>query len=224
MQVVLNNAFKYAVKDYFYLIDRQYPYKLVLKLVADRYRLNTTQRIVLNRGIFSGEDASRRKIQKLNSIQGEILHVDLYNVLFTIGNYLLGRVVFIANDSFIRDAGEFYGKIEQMDILEQGVDLLVEYLQNAGPRSVIFYIDDPVDSSHAVTALLHQNERLKNLSGSVRACLSPDRELIALQNGVIASSDSIIIDESPLQIFDLGGAVLLEKYAPALLDLTEINT
>lgn len=196
---------------------------MVLKLVADRYRLNTTQRIVLNRGIFSRDDAGRRKAKKISEVRDQDLHVDLYNTLFTIGNYLLGRVVFIANDSFVRDAGEFYGKIEQMELLERSLDLILEYLEYSQPRSVVFYVDEPVDSSREMIDLLHENDRMVPISGSIRSCFSPDTELIALQEGVIASADSIIIDETGLPVFDLGGAVLLRKFEPRLLDLSDYN-
>ncbi len=44
MREIVNDAFRDAAGDYFWLLNRNYPQRLVYKIVCDRYKLNTLQR------------------------------------------------------------------------------------------------------------------------------------------------------------------------------------
>ena len=56
----INEDFKLACRDYFYLVDHHFPERGVLKLVGDRYRLDGDQRTVLYRGISSRKRSDMR--------------------------------------------------------------------------------------------------------------------------------------------------------------------
>jgi hypothetical protein len=47
---LMSDAFINACHDYYYLLNRHFPERGVLKLVGDRYRLDGDQRTVLYRG------------------------------------------------------------------------------------------------------------------------------------------------------------------------------
>ena len=66
-----DHIFKQACRDYYYLIDRNYPERGTLKLIGDRYRLSGDQRTVLYRGISSQERSDMRKMLLVNDIDGE---------------------------------------------------------------------------------------------------------------------------------------------------------
>ena len=88
MTEVLTPGFIEAIKDYYLLLNKEYPQKEILKLTGNRYKLNRIQRILLYRGIFPDQLARSRKEKKTDLILNPCLCVDTYNVLFTISNYL----------------------------------------------------------------------------------------------------------------------------------------
>jgi len=95
---MITPEFKQAIQDYSQLLEKQYPRKQILKLIGDRYLLDKPQRTMLSRGVFLYRDVENRQYKKTVSIAGRILYIDACNVLFSIANYLLGRLVFLSND------------------------------------------------------------------------------------------------------------------------------
>ena len=95
----LSKNFGNAVKDYYYLLGRDYPQKATIKLIGDRYRLTGIERSVLLRGIVKKEIAFERKkkILKELTISNRQLIIDCYNVLITINTYLNGNFIYISN-------------------------------------------------------------------------------------------------------------------------------
>ena len=84
------------------------------------------------------------RIQKtVHEIDAREVRIDAYNVFFTISNYLLGRIVFISNDRFLRDAGEVYGKLHKEPVFERAIDLTMKYLKKSSPSRVEFLLDKP---------------------------------------------------------------------------------
>ena len=97
---IITDDFTKAARDFAYLMDQHYPRKSILKIVGDRYMLNSFQRVLLSRGVFTDSDLRRRIRKTITGIEGKEVYVDAYNILFTVCNYLLGRMVFIGNDHF----------------------------------------------------------------------------------------------------------------------------
>jgi hypothetical protein len=56
MTYVADQEFTSACRDYFYLIDKNYPERGSLKIVGDRYRLSGDQRTILYRGYLPAKD------------------------------------------------------------------------------------------------------------------------------------------------------------------------
>ena len=129
MNDLLTDSFKQAVKDYSFLMDKDYPEKSTLKLVGDRYRLTGLQRTVLFRGITSTGKTRSRQSKITHDPKGKKLYVDGYNVLFTIMNYLMGKTVFICNDGFMRDSGGTYGGIEDETLFYKAVELFFDFIK-----------------------------------------------------------------------------------------------
>jgi hypothetical protein len=190
-----------------------------LKIVGDRYLLNTFQRILLSRGIFP-EDAVRSRIKNTTeSITGREIHIDTYNVLFTISNYLLGRIVFISNDLFIRDAGEVYGKLHKDPVFTRSIDLLAGYLSKVKAGHVEFHIDKPVSFSAELAGSLRETFSQSGISVSANLEKNPDATLIRLNSGIVATSDSDVLDETAMPVTDLAHMVLKDRFTLKLPDL-----
>jgi hypothetical protein len=215
----ITDDFINAARDFAYLMDRQYPRKAILKIVGDRYLLNTFQRIMLSRGIFRKDDIQRRNRKTIRQIDYQAVSIDAYNVLFTISNYLLGRMVFLSNDGFLRDAGEVYGKLHKDPVFPRAIEMTLKYLRKKSPSSVSFLLDKPISHSAELAGRLRSNLEREKIPGDAQVDKNPDAVLILQGNGIIASSDSDILDETELPIVDLAHLVLADNFSLDLPDL-----
>lgn len=179
--------------DYTYLLERGYPTKASLKLVGDRYRLSASHRTILFRGVTTREAASRRRKTLTRSCRSEVLRIDGYNVLFTVGNYLLGRELFIAVDGFLRDAGETHGGGMPQEVFDRAVELTVSFLADSRPSSVEFVFDRPISHSGQTAARMKEILTAAAIAGTSVTEPSADAVLKS-GDGVVATSDSAIID------------------------------
>ena len=196
-------VFFFFFNDYFLLLNRNYPERAALKLVGDRYRLSGSQRNCLYRGITSQANSDIRILKRTENPKHQLIHVDGYNVIFTIMNYLLGKVLFVAYDGFLRDSGESYGKIEKPDLFIRSANLFLDCLTAASPERTIVYLDASVDDSEKHRKMIEDGLWARSLSGEIRFSRYADKELLKIKKGIIASSDSEIIDHSDVGIFDL---------------------
>jgi hypothetical protein len=219
---VINDEFIRAARDFAYLMNQQYPRKTILKIVGDRYMLNTFQRILLNRGIFRDEDIRLRIQKTVSNIDSQAVCIDAYNVFFTISNYLLGRIVFFSNDRFLRDAGEVYGKLNKDPVFIRAIDLTMNYLKKIGPANVEFLLDKPVSHSAELAGKLRASLEKESIPGNAQIDKNPDDVLIRQSSGIIASSDSDILDETELPIVDLAHLVLAENFSLDLPDMGKL--
>jgi hypothetical protein len=219
---VVNDEFIKAARDFAYLMNQRYPRKTILKIVGDRYLLNTFQRILLSRGIFRDDDIQRRIQKKVSDIDARAVRIDAYNVFFTISNYLLGRIVFISNDRFLRDAGEVYGKLHKEPVFERAMDLTIMYLKKRRPSSVEFLLDKPISHSAELAGRLRASLEKEGIRGDAQVDKNPDAVLIRRDSGIIATSDSDVLDETELPIVDLAHLILADNFTLDLPDLGKL--
>lgn len=208
----MNKSFEDAATDYFLLLNKEYPEAPTLKLVGDRYRLTGLQRIVLFRGITSEEKAASRKAKISADPCGKKLHVDGYNVLFSIMNYLLGKTIFIANDGMLRDSGGVYGDIEDETFFYKAADVLFDFVKKSGVQSVAIYLDSPVSNSAFHAKEFAKRMTKARIDGKIVLAKPADAELKKVSDGIIATSDSGVIDATGCEIFDLARNALAANY------------
>lgn len=212
----LSHDFKQAMEDYTLLLEKKYPRKTILELVSTRYNLNHFERSILYRGISpSGKAAARReKLAGPEAAAGQPIHIDLFNGLFTVAAYLRGFPVYLSNDGLLRDASESHGDAEWMPHLARALDLLPPFLEKEGPSTVFIYIDNPLEYQRQVVEQTHEHCSKCSLDHEIILHDSPDHLLEKATRGVLASSDSTIIDRSPLPVLDLPRAVLEHHFEP----------
>lgn len=217
MRPVLTQNFTLAIRDYTFLLNNKYPEREVLKLVGNRYKLSHIQRTIIYRGI-SGKDRIGSRTGRLVSRINNDLIIDGYNVIFTITNYLLGKVVFVSNDNLLRDAGEVSGKAIDNPMFNRAIDLLINYLSRLEIIRCIVFIDEPVNKSDELARLLEEKITSNNILGEIRVVKSPDKEIINSKAGIVASSDSEIIDQSNLPVVDLPRIIIEQTFSPSFLN------
>lgn len=219
---IINDEFIRAARDFAYLMNQRYPRKTILKIVGDRYLLNTFQRILLSRGIFRDDDIQMRIQKTVHEIDAREVRIDAYNVFFTISNYLLGRIVFISNDRFLRDAGEVYGKLHKEPVFERAIDLTMKYLKKSSPSRVEFLLDKPISFSAELAGKIRASLESAKITGDAQVEKNPDTVLIRHESGIIATSDSDVLDETELPIVDLAHLVLADSFTLDLPDLEKL--
>lgn len=219
----LSKSFVEAANDYLYLLERNYPQKSILKLVGDKYQLISQERSMLFRGIISRESCNYRKTRMADSIQdGSSIFIDGYNIIRTIGSYLLGKPVFIAMDGFVRDASEMHRTTLKKKILDQTIDLIITNLTTNKPENVIIYLDEPVSKSGELAFELNNRLSKAGIAGIAKTVHSPDHFLKDVDSGIISTSDSAIIDHSQALVFDLAKVILVDNYQPELNNFEEM--
>ncbi len=215
-------AFREAAKDYFTLLNKQYPEKASIALVGDRYRLSKDERMVLFRGITSKDRAVSRKSKlTLLPVLPE-LHIDGYNVLFTLLNYRLGKLLFIGNDGYLRDAGGTHGRLTHTELFLELAEGFFAHLCTLGFRTVHVYLDSPVSHSALHAGEIRDLLLQKGLEGDCALGDSADYLLKRASPPCISSSDTAIIDALPGPFFDAARSYLEERYRSRFLDLFEL--
>ncbi len=220
----LSNSFTTAGHDYVYLLERSYPAKTVLSLVATRYSLSAAERSMLYRGVSPSAEAKKRKAKKTTSEKSSnnaTIHVDTLNVLLTIHTYLAGKPVFISSDGFLRDASEAHGN-KDLPHLERSVTLLISFLDKKETGKCIFYLDEKADNSPAVKNSLEPFLSSAGYNSEIITNNMTDRMIEQARDGVIATSDSTIIDRSPLPVVDLPEETLRYHFDPVFISLQDI--
>ena len=203
-----------AINDYYFLLNKKYPQKAIIKIVGDKYKLSGIERTILYRGIFNLKECIQRKTKICNGLVQKKITVDSYNVLITIGSYLNGNILFIGNDGVLRDASEVHGKIYRTELLERSLNLLFQYFNQQNISQADFFIDKPVSFSGKLKLILEKELQQHHISGSAKLYKSPDFYLKNVTEGLIASSDSVVISKAKTSVFDLAYHVLMHHFRP----------
>lgn len=217
--------FKDAANDYFLLLNRGYAPKPALKLVGDRRRLSGLQRKVLFRGICPEEKIAGRKeklLSDFSQLKNKKFHIDGYNVLFTVMNFLLGKEVFIANDGVIRDVGDYAG-IEQPQVFNRAIEAVTSCIGSLETASATVYLDAPVPGSSLHAHAISRAMQDFGVSGSVQPVsqqpVDEVLKIIPLADDVMATSDSEIMDAATCKLADLSRFVLENQYNAGFMNL-----
>jgi hypothetical protein len=224
--ITYSEDFPNAVKDYESFLSKNYPQKTVLKLVGDRYKLTGTERAMLYRGITTQDKAEMRhgKLIEESELKNETLHIDAFNQLLTIGSYLHGRVVFISNDGFLRDASAAHGKAIETLLPFRAVEIVIGYVAKTEISGVKLYFDSQVTGFEIFCEKLEKSLPDFVLQPEIIVSANVDKNLINQTEGIICSSDSIIIELTQLKVFDLAKATLEYNFWPKFFDLNALLT
>jgi len=207
--------------DFLYLLDRGYPRSASLQLVGNRYNLDRLHREVLHRGVFAREEAQKRRkrLVRPEELADRKLLVDGHNVIITTESVLAGRLLVVANDGLIRDVAGVSHRYRISSQTHDAIDKILQFLQGYPPRETLFFLDAPIRHSGELAAALRSALKGRNLPGDAQALKVPESRLIGAE-GVIASSDSAVLDEAK-QAFDLAAAVI--KSLPQEVDLIDFT-
>ncbi|MBW1979636.1 MAG: DUF434 domain-containing protein [Deltaproteobacteria bacterium] len=206
-----------AALDFLYLMDHGYPRKRSLELVGNRYNMPSSERHLLQRGIFSRQESQRRKshLLQLRQLRRARLLVDGHNVLITVESALAGRTLVAATDGVIRDVAGLSHRYKPSALTAEAISCIIDILLQQPPLETLFFLDRPLSRSGELAAQLRNSLHRAGLPGDSQAVAVPEHHLFGAQ-AVVASSDSAVLDRAQ-QGIDLAGLVVHKLARPVQL-------
>ncbi len=190
-----------ATSDLKFLLNKNYNKKASLDFVGNHYLLDKDERNYLQRKVYSSEKSKGRKskIIPLSKIKGKNLLIDGYNVLITVESICSsdGSIV-ICDDGVLRDVNAVFGKYKYKKDTINALNSIIALIKIYHPLEVRIFFDAQVSKSGELAKLTEQIMEEQGVKGSAHTAPNVDYKLITLSNeidGVVASSDSIIMDK-----------------------------
>ncbi len=186
-----------ATADLSWLLTRGYADKAALKLVGDRHGLDKRQRTAVWRCACSDQQqAGRAERQRApESVPGQALHIDGFNVLTTIESALSGGVILKARDGCFRDMASMHGTYRKVEETLPALHLVGSFLEQINPGPVTWLLDRPVANSGRLRQAMLETADTRGWSWQVELAANPDKLLIE-GNAVVASADSAVLDRT----------------------------
>jgi hypothetical protein len=185
-----------AVEELSWLLSRAYSLKSSLKLVGDRHRLVSRQRMALERCACSDSSLKARCDKALEPEDfdpgGEIM-LDGYNLLITLESALSGAFIFKGRDGAFRDIAGIHGTYKCVEETIPALILIADFLSSLNPSKVIFLLDAPVSNSGRLKELIYRENSIDSDKWDVILDNNPDKILCEAPCAVI-SSDSLVLD------------------------------
>jgi len=190
-------ALREAVSDLSWLLGRGYAMNSALKLVGDRLSLTERQRLAVSRAACSDRqrDFRRGNCVPLESVRGEHLAIDGFNLLITIEAALSGGVLVVCRDACVRDLSGVHGSYRSVLETERAIRLAGEVLEEFAPASAAWLLDAPISNSGRLAGKIAEVARAHEWPWSARTVNNPDAE-ISTSAGIAISSDSVILDRA----------------------------
>jgi hypothetical protein len=220
----IKEEFWEAAEDLRLLLSRGYPKDASLQLVGNRYNLDRDGRHLLRRGVFPHALAEERSAKQVSvrELKGAGLAIDGHNCIITLESALKGKTILLADDGFVRDISGVSGGYKETKETQEALGLIIDLLKVAEPAETRFLLDAPISGSGELAARIRKMMGERGIQGDASAVKVPEH-IMAAYEGIIASSDTAVIDQAE-QVFDLAGYLIQEKVGTPLIDLRKSTT
>ncbi len=223
--IIFKNNLSEALIDYKYLLNRKYPYKPSLDLVAQRYGLSKPEKALLYRCVHDEETANsiRKKLVRENSVRNSLLIIDGFNVIITISSALECYQVFLCDDGVLRDIMKSFKKFRFEDKHVKVVEILLKEIKELKPSKVLMFFDKQVSFSGKVSTIIANLASEYGLSSFETMLVSRnDTKVIEYAGkGVVSSSDIVILLKAP-RIFDIAHYVIRKYFPKKIVNINKI--
>jgi hypothetical protein len=208
-----------AAEDLRLLLNRGYPKDASLQLVGNRYNLDRDDRHLLRRGVFPHPLAEERSAKQVSvkDLKSRSLAIDGHNCIITLESALKGKTILLADDGFIRDIAGVSGGYKKTKETKEALKMIMDLLAEAGPEAVLFLLDAPISGSGELAARIRGVMQERGIQGDASAVKVPEH-IMAKYEGIIASSDTAVIDQAE-RVFDMAGCLILKKLGSPYIDL-----
>jgi hypothetical protein len=188
-------ALRRSVADLSWLLSRGYPAAASLKLVGDHSALKERQRLSVARAACSDQqrDSRERSRLPLESINGQDLLIDGFNIIVTTEAALSGGVLLRCRDGCVRDMSSVHGSYRSVAETDEAIRLIGEILIGAEPASALWLLDQPVSNSGRLAQRIREVAAEHNWPWTVEVVMNPDKVLRS-SDQIVVTSDSNILD------------------------------
>ena len=220
----IREEFWEAAEDLRLLLNRGYPKDASLQLVGNRYNLDRDGRNLLRRGVFPLPRAEERGAKRVSvqDLKGRGLAIDGHNCIITLESALKNKPLLLADDGFIRDIAGVSAGYREAKETQEALGLIMDFLKVAEPEEVRFLLDAPISGSGKLAARIRGMMQEKGIQGDASAVKVPEH-IMAAYEGIIASSDTAVIDQAE-RVFDLAGYLIREKVGTPYIDIKKSTT
>ncbi|HUP21396.1 MAG TPA: DUF434 domain-containing protein [Thermoanaerobaculia bacterium] len=187
-------ALRDALADLSLLLGRGYSPKAALALVGDRYALVDRQRKALQRCAASDDAVARRRSHLVSrqSIAGQTIWIDGYNVLLTVEAALSGGLVLLARDGVYRDLAAMNRHYKRVETTRPALEAIGRTLQGAG-ATARWLLDQPISNSGRLARTILDVADAASFRWEVELVPSPD-PVLRDSGEIVATADSAILD------------------------------
>ena len=190
-------ALQQGVRDLSWLLTHGYTEGAAIKLVGDRYRLQSRQRQAVCRCACSRQSAALRRARLLppEALRGQTLCIDGFNLLITIESALSGGILLEGVDGCWRDLASIHGSYRRVIETEPAILLAGQALQMLGIAQAVWYLDRPVSNSGRLKQALLEAAAAQGWPWEVELLYNPDQALKD-SPAPAASADSVVLDHA----------------------------
>lgn len=200
-----------AAADLSWLLTRRYAAPSALKLVGDRHRLRSRQRLAVCRSACAdaARQARRRRRLSLEQLSGRPLAVDGFNCLITVETAISGGLILRGRDGACRDLASVHGSYRTTALTSAAIEVIARVLADARVGPARWYLDRPVSNSGRLRQQLAQMAAANGWRWTVELLPDPDPAL-AGSGAVVASSDAWVLDRCDAWV-DLPAAAIAAR-------------
>lgn len=186
-----------ALRDYCWLLNRDYAAPSSLRLVGDKFQLVERQRMLLMRAASTDAQRLKRHASQRSplALAEQDIYLDGFNILITLESALSGGFVFIGNDGCYRDLASVHGTYKRVQETTTAITLIGAALSTMRVARTYWLIDKPISNSGRLQQLLTEIADANGWTWQIELHQSPDTELRRTA-GIIATSDSAILDSA----------------------------
>ncbi len=177
-----------------YLLNRGYSVKSATTFVGNHYLLSERQRLALARMISPDQQIQIRKAKELQfaDLAGKTLYMDGFNTIITLEIAFSGSLLLECLDGTIRDLAGLRGTYTLIDKTNLAIQVIREFLEDAGIAGLVIYLDAPVSNSGRL------KQRIFEILGDAKfrteiEIINPVDQVLKQKSHVI-TSDAIILD------------------------------
>jgi len=213
-----------ALADFSLLLTKGYADRSALKLVGDKFSLTERQRLAVMRSACSDQQLASREQRRieLQELKDRSIAIDGYNVLITVEAAMSGGVIFKGRDGCFRDLASVHGTYRKVTETVPAVKLIGEFLQEINVSKALWLLDSPVSNSGRLKTLIGELAQENSWDWEIELLLSPDAEL-KKTDAVVASSDSVVLDECKSWVNLAGEIIRREVQNPWIVDVSHPN-
>ncbi len=191
-----------------WLLTRGYAIDSSLKLVGDRFDLDSRQRLAVRRAACSDDARQQRLARQLppQQLSGEAIDVDGFNLLTTVEAALGGGVLLRCRDGCLRDMASMHGSYRKVAETLPALERIGQTLSQFPPSVCTWWLDAPVSNSGRVSRLILDLSVQRGWPWQTRLVADPD-PILSVSDAIVVSADSLILD-SCRRWADIASAVI----------------